>query len=269
MIPRLLATADAPILIGMIHLPPLPGSPAQEESMADILRRVEHDARALQKAGFDALLVENYGDAPFHPGMVPPETVAALALAVNRAIATVGPLPVGVNVLRNDARAAVGIAAATGASFIRVNVHTGTMFTDQGVLTGRAWETVRVRHALGIECAILADVLVKHATPPAGATLEDTARDLHDRGRADALIVSGTGTGQPTDPDRIARLRRAVPDAAILVGSGATPATAAALIAAGATGLIVGSWVQRGGRAGTGVDPERAADFVRTVVSAP
>lgn len=259
----------SPLLIGMIHLPALPGAPAHDRPMAAILERVDRDARALAAAGFDALLVENYGDAPFHPEQVPPETVAALTRAVSAAIAAAADRPVGVNVLRNDARSALGIAAATGAAFIRVNVHTGSMYTDQGLLTGRAWQTLRLRRALGLDCAILADVMVKHATPPAGATLDDGALDLRERGRADAVIVSGAGTGRPTDPTRISRLRALLPDAPLLVGSGATPDSARALLDAGATGLIVGSWVQRGGRAGSGVDPERASRFVEAIRSVP
>lgn len=261
-----LALDRPPLLIGMIHLPPLPGAPRHTLAMTAILERVERDARALVGAGFDALLVENFGDTPFHPEQVPPVTVASLTRAVARAIAAAPGVPVGVNVLRNDARAALGIAAATGASFIRVNVHTGTMFTDQGPLVGRAWETLRLRRALGLErCAILADVLVKHAVPPGGITLEDAALDLLHRGGADGLIVSGVATGRPTDPDAIGRLRAHLPEAAILVGSGTTPQSAPTLVAAGATGLIVGSWVQQDGQAGTGVDAERAALLARSL----
>ncbi|WP_405285669.1 BtpA/SgcQ family protein [Gaopeijia maritima] len=257
------------LLIGMIHLPALPGAPAHDAPMDAILERVDHDARALTAAGFDAVLVENYGDTPFHPEQVPPETVAALTRAVSVAIAAAPNHPVGVNVLRNDARSALGIAAATGASFIRVNVHTGSMYTDQGLLTGRAWQTLRLRRALNLDCAILADVMVKHATPPAGATLDDAALDLWERGRADAVIVSGAGTGRPTDPTRISRLRALLPGAPLLVGSGATRDSARSLLGAGASGLIVGSWVQAGGRAGSGVDPERASRFVEAVRSVP
>lgn len=256
----------APLLIGMIHLPPLPGAPRHTLPMAAILEGVERDARALVAAGYDALLVENFGDAPFHPERVPPVTVAALTRAVSRAIAVGEGRPVGVNVLRNDSRAALGIAAATGASFVRVNVHTGTMFTDQGPLTGRAWETLRLRRSLGIEgCAILADVLVKHAVAPGGIRLEDAALDLLHRGGADGLIVSGVATGRPTDPDAVTRLRALLPAAPILVGSGTTPETAPALLAAGATGFIVGSWIQWQGRAGGGVDGERAGVLARSL----
>jgi membrane complex biogenesis BtpA family protein len=250
-------------LIGMVHLPPLPGAPGWDGSMRAVLDRAVADAATLAEAGFDGLLVENFGDAPFHPGTVPPETTAALAVAVAAVRRMVG-LPVGVNALRNDARAALAVSAATGAVFIRVNVHTGALLTDQGWIEGRAHDTLRERARLGLECAILADVLVKHATPPAGTDIASVARDTWNRGLADALVVSGPETGSATPLDRVHAVRDAVPEASIWIGSGLNPANAAALLAV-ADGGIVGSAVQREGRAGAGVDPERARRLVATV----
>jgi uncharacterized protein len=265
-------------VVGMVHLPPLPGSPGWGGVMEPVLERAMADARSLVEGGVDGVLVENFGDVPFHPGPVPPETVAALALAVSRVQAVVedgagaadahslrGPLPVGLNVLRNDARSGVGIAAVTGAAFLRVNVHTGSMFTDQGLLEGRAHETLRERIRLAPDLLLLADVHVKHATPPAGASLEEAARDAVHRGLADILVVSGSGTGKATDPERIRRVRRAVPETPVWVGSGADASTAEPLVGAGAQGFIVGSALHREGEAGRGIDPARVRAFVAAV----
>jgi hypothetical protein len=248
----------------MIHLLPLPGAPGWTGDLDLVLHRATEDARLLAEGGFDGLLVENFLDAPFHPDAVPPETVAAMTRAVMEVRAVAGDLPVGVNVLRNDARAALAVAAATGAAFVRVNVHTGTMWADQGPLVGRAHETVRQRATLRLACAIWADVHVKHATPAPGHRLEDAARDTWERGMADALVVSGMRTGEATEPERIAAVRAAVPEAEVWVGSGATPETAADLLAV-ADGLIVGSVLQRGGKAGAGVEGARVARFMEGV----
>ena len=124
----------------MVHLLPLPGAPDWDGSMERVLAAAVQDATALAEGGVDGIMVENYGDAPFLPGPVPAHTIAALTnavLEVRRAVR----LPVGVNVLRNDAAAAIGICAATGASFVRINVHTGAMLTDQGWIEGAAHET--------------------------------------------------------------------------------------------------------------------------------
>lgn len=254
-------------VVGMVHLLPLPGAPGWTGDLDGLLRRAQEDARLLAEGGIDGLLVENFLDAPFHPDAVPAETVAGLTRAVLAVKNAAPDLPVGVNVLRNDARAALGVASATGAAFVRVNVHTGTMWADQGPLVGRAHETLRTRAALRLECAIFADVHVKHATPPAGSSVEGAALDTWDRGLADTLVVSGERTGDETDPDRISSVRKAVPHAEVWVGSGASPETVAALLAV-ADGLIVGSSLQRGGRAGAGVEAGRVARFMEAVARA-
>lgn len=249
-------------LVGMIHLLPLPGAPRWRGSMDRVLDRALADAEALVSGGMDGVLVENFLDAPFFAADAPAETLAAMA-RVASAVVQASPVPVGVNVLRNDARGALAVAVAAGAGFIRVNVHTGLMWTDQGPVQGRAAETLRVRAALGAPVAILADVLVKHATAPPGLTLAQAAADTWSRGLADALVVSGPGTGRATDPERVAQARAAAPQAPVLVGSGVTPDTVAALLRS-ADGAIVGTCLTREGRAGSGVE----ADRVRALVDA-
>ena len=124
----------------MVHLEPLPGASRFVGDLQEVIRAAVRDAATLADAGFDAIMVENHGDAPFFADDVPKITIAAMTRAVD-AIGANG-LDTGVNVLRNDAIAALSIAAATGASFIRVNVLTGTMFTDQGPIVGRAAEAM-------------------------------------------------------------------------------------------------------------------------------
>jgi membrane complex biogenesis BtpA family protein len=248
-------------LIGVVHLLPLPGTPRWAGSLDDVLRQAVADARTLSEAGFDGIVVENYGDIPFFAHRVPAETVAALTHAVVR-VAEVTSVPLGVNVLRNDAAAAIGIATATEARFVRVNVHTGSMWSDQGLIHGRAADTLRLRAALGIEVAILADVHVKHATPPLGYDLRAAAADAWHRGLADALVVSGAATGRPTSAADLEAVRIAVPEASVLVGSGSTASDVARLLER-ADGVIVGSAVMVDGRAGGPIDPHRAEAFRR------
>ncbi len=260
---RLLWGGEKPV-VGVLHLLPLPGSPRWRGSMAEVRDRALREAEILEGAGISGLVVENFQDAPFYPKSVPPETVAALAV-LTEAVVSASDLPVGVNVLRNDAVSALGVAAATGARFVRVNIHTGSMFTDQGLLHGRAHETLRLRASLGIRVAIFADVLVKHATPPQGTTLEAAGRDSWHRGLADGLILTGSETGAPTSVEAIKRLRGALPaEAPIWVGSGVTPETAKLLLAS-SDGLIVGSAFQKGGRAGAGVDRARVSAFLNAL----
>jgi uncharacterized protein len=219
------------------------------------------DAQALAGAGFPAVMVENFGDAPFFAGRVPAETVAALTVAameVQRATDAV----IGVNVLRNDARSALGIAAAVGARFIRVNVLTGVMYTDQGPIVGEAAGVARARATLCPDVEVWADVMVKHATPPPGADLARIAEDTVTRGLADVVVVSGPGTGAEPDRDRLAMVAKAVPPGTrVAVGSGASPSNLTELLEIADT-VIVGSAIEAGGVAGNRVDPDRAGAFV-------
>lgn len=248
-------------LIGMVHVAPLPGSPRWDGSMDRVIAAALADARALIDGGMDALLIENHGDAPFTPGRVEPATVAALAVVAREVRSALPGATLGINVLKNDARAALAVACAVGARFIRVNVHAGVVSADQGLVHSDAYGTLRDRRLLGADVRIFADVGGKHATPLAPVDLEQHARDLRHRGLADGLVVSGPATGAATSLTDVKRVRGAVPDVPILVGSGATPDTAAELLSI-ADGLIVGTSLKRNGDVAAPVDPERVRRLV-------
>jgi hypothetical protein len=166
----------------------------------------------------------------------------------------------GVNVLRNDAASAIAIAAVTGAAFIRVNIHTGAMLTDQGIVEGRAAETLRKRALLEPVVLIFADHMVKHASPMVAMDEIQVAKDLRYRGFADGIIISGVETGAEPDRARFAAVREALPDTPILIGSGLTETNADRF--ADADAAIVGTSIKIDGRVEASVDPERVARVV-------
>jgi hypothetical protein len=245
-----------PRLIGMVHLGPLPGSPGFAGDLGAVVGAAIRDAEILAEAGFDGLMVENFGDAPYFADDVPKTTVAAMTRACAAVHDSVG-IPVGVNVLRNDALAALAVAGAAGASFIRVNVLSGTMAADQGVITGRAAEVARMRAEMGGGIAVLADVFVKHAVPPPGLDAEQAARDTFERAGADALVVTGPATGASASPDLLGEIRAALPGAPLYVGSGVDPDSVASLLDV-ADGVIVGTALKVEGVTTAPVDPRRA-----------
>lgn len=251
----------SPALIGVIHLPALPGSPLHILSMDEILGRAVKECETLHDAGFDAAIMENFGDVPFSPTTLPPASVAAMAVVADQVRRNVK-LVTGINALRNDAAAALAIAAASGASFIRVNVHTGVSASDQGWLEGRAHETLRYRKQLGTRIAVLADVDVKHATSISHPDVVQAAKDTAYRGLADGLIVTGPATGEAVDPEELRRVHEAVPDRRLFIGSGATAATVAHLLNL-ATGVIVGTGIKQDGDPGNPIDPVLAGAFAQ------
>ncbi|OAQ53839.1 hypothetical protein HTG_06120 [Natrinema mahii] len=256
-------------VIGMVHLPPLPGAPGfgdgDEDDREAIRTRALEDARRLEAGGVDGIIVENFGDAPFYPDDVPKHVVAELT-AIATAVTEAVDVPIGINVLRNDAAAALSVAAAADAAFVRVNVHIGSAATDQGVLEGRAHETLRLRDRLEADIPILADVHVKHASPIGERDVERTALEAVERGRADGVIVSGPGTGVETSLADIERVADVLADAAdeppVFVGSGVTSETVGDCLAAGADGVIVGTALKRGGETTNPVAEARVDELV-------
>ena len=247
-------------LIAVIHLPALPGAPLYSGDMEAIYQRAVREARVFDNCDVDAIIVENFGDAPFFPETVPPATVAAMG-GICREIRRQINTPIGVNVLRNDGAAALSIAEASGADFIRINVHIGAVVADQGLIQGKAHEVLRLRRLLGSKVLIFADVGVKHASPLAGTGLLQETRDLSERGMADAVIVSGSGTGHPTSLEDLQTVKEnsALP---VLIGSGTTLQSLPDLDRF-ADGYIVGSAFKEAGKAQNPVSQAATEAFVK------
>jgi membrane complex biogenesis BtpA family protein len=252
-------------LIGMIHLSPLPGSPRYDgDGISGAVDAALRDAKALQKGGIDGLLMENYGDLPFKPAPTDPETVASMT-AIGQEVSKQVDLPIGVNVLRNGALAALAIADVIRARFIRVNVFAESLLTDQGIIDACAHDLIRFRKQLGAsDVAVFADVRSKHAAPLASRPVEESARDAAYRGMADALIVTGLRTGAEPDRDQLHRIRVSVPDRRILIGSGLTKRNAVKLLRE-ADGAIVGTHLKENGMIEKPVDETRVKELVRAV----
>ncbi len=243
-------------IIGVVHLPPLIGSPQSSLPFHEIRSRALSDAEMLINNGIDGVIIENYGDVPFWPDRVEPHTVASLTLVAGEIRERYPQTPIGLNILRNDAKSAMGIATVVDANFIRVNVHTGAMLTDQGIIQGRAHETLRYRSVLKSEVKIFADIAVKHAVPLAPIDIVASAEDTYRRGLADALIVTGTATGKGIDLDQLKSVKSAIPQACIFAGSGVTMDSLAELFRY-ADGVIVGTSIKRDGVTTNAVDPDR------------
>jgi uncharacterized protein len=249
--------------IGMLHIPALPGSPRNTLVLDEIAERVLADAEALQAGGIDGLIIENFGDVPFYPDHVPPHTVAfmtRLALEVKRRFN----LPLGVNVLRNDGQAALAVAVAAGARFIRVNIYTGARLTDQGIIQGTAHEILRYRKLLACDVKVFADVDVKHSAPLAVRKMEEEVADIVSRGCADAVIVTGSATGSPTSVEDLRIASEAADPAPIIAASGVDLLNAAAIVKV-ADGLIVGTSFKRDNVTTNPVDPARVRAFMEAV----
>jgi membrane complex biogenesis BtpA family protein len=252
------------IVIGMLHLPALAGAPLSRMGPKQIRDFILRDANTLVNGGVDGLMMENFGDVPFYPGRVPAAVVEQMT-ALAHAVREQTKLPLGINVLRNDGLSALAIAHATGANFIRVNVLAGARVTDQGIIQGIAHDLLRERAALKAEdIKIFADVDVKHSAPLAERPLEDEVDDLIERALADAIVVSGAGTGKATDSDKVRRVKKCAGATPVFVGSGITAKTVGEFLDA-ADGFIVGTALKKDGVAANPVELERVKALMNAV----
>ncbi|MEO9190022.1 MAG: BtpA/SgcQ family protein [Acetobacteraceae bacterium] len=256
-------------VIGVIHLLPLPGSPGYDGQPMDALTEFAlAEAERYRAGGMDGLIVENHGDIPFaKPDRLGPETAACMAVITDAVRRATG-LPVGVNVLANGALAALAVAKAAGAQFVRVNQWANAYVANEGFIEGPAAEATRYRawlHAQPVR--VFADVHVKHGAHAitADRSLGELARDV-EFFDADVAIVTGQRTGDSASMDELRAIAAgtALP---VVVGSGVTPANVGDILAL-ADGVIVASALKRDGVWWNPVDPERLAAFAQAVARA-
>lgn len=226
-------------VIGMIHLPPLPGTALYDDAagMAGIVASARRDAAALQAGGIDAVLFGNEGDRPYRT-RVGPETVAAMAATV-AAVASDLAVPFGVDVLW-DPRATLAVAKATDARFAR-EVFTGTFGGDLGLWDTAAGEVFQYRRAIGAEgVRLLFTINAEFAAPIAPRPLAAVARSVVFSSLPDALCVSGPITGSPAPLEELRAAKEAAGNTPVFANTGVRRETIADVLAI-ADGCIVGT----------------------------
>ena len=206
-------------VIGVVHLKGLPGSPSYDSNLEQIYKLAIKDAQSLKLGGVDSVIIENFGDSPFVKDSISKLTLSHFVNIVNEIKRNVD-IEVGINVLRNDGESALSIADATKSSFVRINILSGTMYTDQGIIEGKANEIIKLKNTLENKIEIYSDVFVKHAVPPPGYTIENQTEELLYRAGADKIIITGDGTGKEIDYDELKKLREIVPEGRLVIGSG-------------------------------------------------
>jgi membrane complex biogenesis BtpA family protein len=249
-------------IIGMLHLPPLPGSPVYNgNGLEEVIERALHDAGELQAGGVDALEVENFSDPTYYPQDVGPELVAAMAIIADHVIREVS-IPVGICIL-SDPKASLSVAHAVGAEFIRATFFTEASVDVSGLVLPKPHELLRFRKFLDPSIKIFTDVHIKHSAPLVNRPLGDSALDAK-YFLSDAVIISGTHTGKATKLEDIQEAKKAVEDFPVLVGSGFRKETAQSIFQY-ADGAIVGTSLKVDGVSSNPVDRQRVSELMATV----
>lgn len=251
------------VVIGVVHLAPLPGAPRYNgELVEDVYQRGLDDARAYLHGGCDGVIIENHGDVPFaKPDDIGHETASHMAVVSDRIRRELG-RPIGINVLANAAIPALAIASAAGAGFVRVNQWANAYVANEGFIEGEAARAMRYRAMLranGIR--IFADAHVKHGAHAivADRPVEEQVKDLvfFD---ADAVIATGQRTGHAADLGYIRMIKEAS-GLPTLVGSGVTPDNANDILGV-VDGVIVASSLKYDGVWWNQVEPARVSAFI-------
>lgn len=253
------------VVVGMIHVAALPGTPRHAEPVGEIVARAAEEARVLTAAGVDGLLIENMHDVPYLCGAVGPEIVATLT-AVGLAVREASPLPLGVQILAAANREALAVAQACGAAFVRVENFAYAHVADEGLMaTAEAGPLLRYRRQIGAEgVRIIADVKKKHSSHAitADVSLAEAAQTTEFFG-ADGIVVTGTATGRPALVDDVATVRAAV-RVPVCIGSGLTPENLPQYWPH-AEVFIVGSYFKVGGLWSNAIDAARVRQFLDVV----
>ena len=254
-------------LIGVVHLQALPGTPGSKLDLAAITSIAVEEASLYKDAGFDGVMIENTHDRPYIKGGVGPEITAAMAV-IGAEIRRVTSQPLGVQVLAGSNSAALAVALACGASFVRVEGYVFAHIADEGLIEASAGTLLRYRRAIGADhIRIFADVKKKHSAHAITADVDivETAKAA-EFFLVDGVIVSGVSTGQPAEPDEVNSVGREV-SVPTLVGSGITAENIVNYHYADA--FIVGSSIKKDGVWSSPIDLDRARELVRAFRDLP
>jgi membrane complex biogenesis BtpA family protein len=253
-------------VIAMAHFPALPGTPRYDATSGvdGLVHRMRADVDHLLAGGVDAVLFCNEDDRPYslEVGL---ETVAVMA----RVIAELRPTdrPFGADVLW-DPKAAMAVAMATGASFIR-EVVTGVYESDMGLWAPDAAELYRYRSRIGADqVVVMANITPEFASPLGSRSVAERAKSAVVSSLVDVLLIAGPHAGAEPEVSAIAEAKAAVgPDVPVLLNTGARADNIERFLEV-ADGVIVGSGLKIDGHTWNPVDPERVRAFMERVRAA-
>ncbi|XP_041793753.1 uncharacterized protein F13E9.13, mitochondrial [Chelmon rostratus] len=248
------------VVIGMVHVKALPGTPLGSMKMSQITEEACREAAIYRDAGIDGVIIENMHDIPYSFSVGP--EVCACMTAVCTAVRSVCPsLPLGVQILSSANQQALAIALASGLDFIRAEGFVFSHVADEGLLNACAGDLLRYRKLIGAEhVQIFTDIKKKHSSHAltSDVSIEETARAA-EFFLSDGLIITGTATGAQADPRELREVSQSV-RIPVLIGSGVTYDNIERYV--DANGMIIGSHFKEGGHWANAVDPERVKRFM-------
>lgn len=253
------------LIIGMVHLLALPGSPDYKNNFDEVRRRALQDAEALAAGGIDGMLIQNRWDRATAKYDASAETIAAMTLVTQDLVRAVN-VPVGVHVLRNDTVGALGIAKVCGAAFVRTTCVVGATYLAHGIVEAEPEKYIRYRARMGAsDVKMLSDIYSMHYKPVVPTPVEEIARQASSAGLADAVVVALTDSNEMANTVRT--LKKANKNLPVILGGYTNKDNIRTLLhEAGADGAIVGRDFERNAGQQQGeVLAERVKEYMKIV----
>jgi uncharacterized protein len=212
-------------IIGMLHLPPLPGSYNYAgQPLDDLIGHALREAEILAASGFDGFLMQNAGDRPASLEVCPEKVayMSVIGAAVRRAHPTI---PLGVNVCWNVPKATIAVCHAVGGAFIRLeHVYIGMAITPHGPVYGCAYEATQFLKLLDAKhIQIFADVYEAHSVPLGRVPIEEAAHQATSLCQAHAVVITGRTFRESME--MIETIKKSAPATVVILGGGSNPAS--------------------------------------------
>lgn len=252
-------------IIGMIHVPALPGTPKSKNDVDKIIDKVKKEAEIYKKANIDAIAIENMHDIPYLNKKVGPEITAIMTKVGIEVKRILGDIPTGIQILASANKEALAVAQAAGLDFIRAEGYVFSHIADEGFIDSCAAELLRYRKHIGAEnILIFTDIKKKHSSHSitSDISISETAHTA-EFFLSDGVIVTGTATGVEADAEEIIAVKKAV-DIPVLVGSGVTYENLEKYFSV-SDGIIIGSYFKKDGYWENDIDFEKVKQFMNKV----
>ena len=252
------------LVIGMIHVDALPGTPKYSGTVKSIINKALVEAEIFNDTGIDALMIENMHDVPYLKKEVGPEVTSIMSIIAQEIKAKTG-LPIGIQILAGANKEAIAAAHAAGVDFIRAEGFVFAHVADEGIFESDAGELLRYRRQIGAEdVLIFTDIKKKHSSHSitSDISIVDTAKAA-EFFLSDGVIVTGSSTGEEADLNEIKNVRAAI-KLPVIIGSGITINNIQKYFNE-ADAFIVGSYFKKEGNWQKSVEPERVEKFMKKV----
>jgi membrane complex biogenesis BtpA family protein len=253
------------VIIGMVHLQPLPGTPFyQEGTMAQVLEYAVADAIALYDGGADGCLVQTMDRVYPADDEADYARVAAMATIVQAVSnATAPTFQVGVQIMMNALKASVAVAKVCDGSFLRCTALVGATMTPAGMVQARPLDFLTYRSQIGAnQVKLIAEVNSMHFHWLGDRPTAEVAR-MASRAGADAVEVAHPD--EDTNAKLVRDIKQAMPTLPVILGGHTTHENVARRLAE-ADGVFVGSCLKVSNR-DSRVDIERVREYVKIVAS--